>query len=249
MNKPWNVKLDDDRYADSLPIFIIFCEDEISEPIYFKYFETSNIKVNIVKKQKSKIDNVLRAICYCTDKGFIKPNNGVSCLQNDDIHIWCVFDRDIEETSQKIKLGNVSFNESIKTAEASSIKTAWSNDAFELWILLHFEDVDINNNDYKNRKTYYKRLTEIFKNLPNPNEDLIKSLAHLSFSYKQDLKHKNNFRNIVRNEIINKTNNALKRAKALEKHYKSNTANHEKAPCTLVHHLIDELVRIGGKKI
>ena len=41
MKEPWNIKEDDTRTADSLPIFIIFCEDEVSEPIYFKYFEAA----------------------------------------------------------------------------------------------------------------------------------------------------------------------------------------------------------------
>ena len=43
MDEPWNIKKEDTRQADSKPNFIIFCEDEVSEPIYFKYFETEKI--------------------------------------------------------------------------------------------------------------------------------------------------------------------------------------------------------------
>ncbi|OFX23502.1 MAG: hypothetical protein A2033_16115 [Bacteroidetes bacterium GWA2_31_9] len=250
MNEPWNIKTDDTRKADSKPTFIIFCEDEVSEPIYFKYFETPNIQVNPIKNQKSKVDNVFKAICYCENNDLMTKKGTKSFLKNKNPQVWCVFDRDLENEDPKIQIGNVSFDESINTAKSKGIKVAWSNDAFELWILLHFEDVDLANADNKNRITYYNRLTEIFKSLKNPNNDLIKVLTHQSFSYKQDFKHENNFRNIVRPEIVGKTKIAIERAKKLEKHFKSpNIPNHEKAPCTLVHHLVEELIKTGGKKI
>lgn len=33
---------------------------------------------------------------------------------------------------------DTSFNDSITTAEQKGMRTAWSNEDFELWILLHF---------------------------------------------------------------------------------------------------------------
>ena len=51
-NKPWEIKVDDTRELNNLYTFIIFCEDEVSEYIYFKWFETSLIKINIINKQK-----------------------------------------------------------------------------------------------------------------------------------------------------------------------------------------------------
>ena len=99
MNKPWDIKSDDIRKVDSLPTFIIFCEDKVSEPIYFKHFETEKIKVNTIAAQKSKIKNVIKTICYC------KENN---IFEEENIHIWCVFDRDIENESEgNIREGNV----------------------------------------------------------------------------------------------------------------------------------------------
>ena len=151
-------------------------------------------------------------------------------------------------SSQKIiKLGNVNFNESIETAKRRGINLAWSNDSFELWILLHFEDINLKD---KEREKYYSRLTEIFKTLTNPSEDLLKILKHGSFSYKRDLKSENNFRNIVRNEIVRKTKVALDRAKHLEKYFQNiDMQNHEKSPYTLVHHLVEELIKHGEKDI
>lgn len=248
MNEPWNIKSEYTRQADSLPTFIIFCEDEISEPIYFKYFETSLIKVNLIKNQKSKFANVRKAISYCETNELMVIKDGLLSLQSENTQVWCVYDRDVEETNEKIKLGNIDFDEAIEIAKAKGFNVAWSNDSFELWILLHFESIDISNVLFKNRETYYERLTDIFKSLTNPNQDLVNALKHPTFSYKQDFKHENNFRNIVRTEIIGKTNDAIARAKELEKYHSAyNIPNHDKSPCTLVHHLVEELIRLGGK--
>lgn len=250
MFEPWNLKTEDIRIEDSLPTFIIFCEDEVSEPFYFKYFETPKIKINTIEKQKNMFDNVINAICHCQDRGVMGIKDGELCILADEVHVWCVFDRDIEETDIKEKKGNISFNESIKTAESKGMKVAFSNDAFELWILLHFEEIDPSDDKYTRRETYYEKLTEIFKTHPNPNIDLIKALAHNSFNYKQDLKHKNNFINIVRKEIVGNTRIAIERAKNLvEFHNIEGKQNHEKSPCTLVYLLVEDLIRLGEKEL
>ena len=248
MREPWNIKRDDFRSADSLTTFIIFCEDEVSEPTYFKYFETSLIKVNTIEKQRSKTDNVLKAITFCCKENLMDTKNGELFLVQKDLQVWCVYDRDIDEASTSIDLHNTSFNEALSMAEARGIKVAWSNDAFELWVLLHFEDVDIENSENKNRKKYYDRLTEIFKKLENPNEHLSKALSHSSFNYKKDLKQKNNFRDIVRSEIIRRTFTAIDRAEVLVKSH-PNCSPHLKSPATMVHHLVLELLRLGKKEI
>jgi|ERR1035437_3875429 hypothetical protein len=251
MNEPWNLRTVETREADTLPLFIIFCEDKVSEPIYFKYFETSLIKVNLIGDQKSKLENVNKAISDCIEKGFMEHGNGVYKLKVENTQIWCVFDRDVDNKKKNQVESNTSFTHSIKMADDSGLKVAWSNDAFELWILLHFEDVDATIDENKNRKTYYNRLTDIFRNLPNPNEDLIKALAYHGFSYKGTLKSENNFRNIVRNEIVGKTNEAIARAKTLMLKYESNPPkpHHEKSPCTMVYLLVEELLRLGKKDI
>lgn len=248
MTDPWNLRQDDTRLADSLPTFIIFCEDEVSEPIYFKYFETSVIKVNTVDGQKSKIHNVIKAITHCIDEKLMEQNNGEPVLKSTDTQVWCVFDRDTEEDAGKVKLGDTEFNVAIETAAKRGIKVAWSNDSFELWILLHFEDVTPEKTENKSRITYYERLTILFKSLTTGNPDLTKALASAGFNYKRDLKHRTNFRNIVRAEIVTKTNQAIARAKVLEQHHQNSPKLHsEKKPCTTVHHLVEELLKLGGK--
>jgi hypothetical protein len=250
MIDPWNFRNEDSRQADSLPTFIIFCEDEVSEPIYFKYFETTLIKVNPIKNQKSKMDNVFNAILHCKEQGLMDSKEGLFYLKGEDTQAWCVFDRDIETSDAEIQRGHISFDESIETGTTKGFRIAWSNDAFELWILLHFEDIDIEDIANKKRDKYYNRLTEIFMSLHNSNEDLIKALLYQSFNYKQSLKSERNFRSIVRSEIVGRTADAIRRSKEIEAfHNADQKPNHEKTPCTLIHHLVEELIRLGKKEL
>jgi len=245
MINPWDIKSSDNRESDTIENFIIFCEDSVSEPIYFNYFQTTKIKVNCIKNQKSKMKNVINAIHHCEITGLLTHEKGIDCMV-EGTQVWCVFDRDKEETVEKTQKGDIEFNASIDTATKKGLNIAWSNDSFELWVLLHFQDVD--DSDI-NRQIYYDKLTEIFRNLPDPNEDLQKVLIHESYSYKRDFKSDNNFRNIVRNGIIKHTGIAIERAKKLDQNYDNRIQNHEKQPITLVYKLVEELLKKGGKEI
>ncbi len=44
--------------------------------------------------------------------------------------LWCVFDKD--------SFSDDNFNQAKKLAENNNIRPAYSNEAFELWYLLHF---------------------------------------------------------------------------------------------------------------
>ena len=250
MQEPWNLKADDSRQTDTLPTFIIFTEDEVSENIYFKYFETSKIKINIISNQKSKLANVIKAIAYCDKNDLFNYDDDNKSLKSNDIQVWCVYDRDTDfDDKNKLDEGNVAFSESITMAENSGLKVAWSNDAFELWVLLHFEDIDLTNEESKKRTHYYSRLTEIFKNIPNPSDDLKKALEYSAFEYKRSLKSENNFRYIIRPLMIENTEEAITRAKNLLDFHKDKNKYCDKNPCTLVFHLVEELLKAGGKPL
>jgi hypothetical protein len=62
--------------------------------------------------------------------------------------VWCVFDRD--------SFPPENYNTAIEQARAKDLKVAYSNEAFELWYLLHFDYVDTG----VSRKQYKKKLTE-----------------------------------------------------------------------------------------
>ena len=68
-----------------------------------------------------------------------------------------------------------------------------------------------------------------------------------NFNYKKNLKSETNFRNIVRSLIVGKTKDAINRAKMLDESYSTNTKPSEKAPCTKVYLLVEELLHYGQK--
>ena len=167
-NNPWELRSDDSRIEDKLSTFIIFTEDKVSERVYFKSFETGNVKVNAIGNQKSKIANVTNAIKHCQDNTLFDDNDKIS---EEGIQVWCVYDRDRSFDSNEADKNDISFNASLLIAESHNIKVAWSNDCFELWVLLHFEDVECT--EVLLRDIYYNRLTKIIE----ANEELCKNFS------------------------------------------------------------------------
>lgn len=146
-----------------------------------------------------------------------------------------MYDRDKEPNDGK----DTAFNDSIVTANSKGIKTAWSNDNFELWILLHFEDVDIQNHEYLSRKKYYERLTEILKQ-SFPHEA---KFQNQRFDYYTTMKSKENFIRYIYQLMKGSINVAVQRAEKLEAVHLTNPpkAIHLHCPCTKVHWLVKEL--------
>ena len=68
--------------------------------------------------------------------------------------VWCVFDKD------GFPLEN--FDNAIQQAVAAGFKVGWSNQAFEYWLLLHFEDHQGNGMD---RKRYTDKLNGYLEKL------------------------------------------------------------------------------------
>lgn len=246
MDKPWEFKTDEERSVDNIYTFLIFCEDETSEVEYFRWYETDAIKINIFPKQKSMITNVVKAISHCKDCSIIDENNDVV----DGYEVWCVYDSDKNENAKdKFFLeDNQTFNIAHTVAESHKINLAWSNDAFELWIILHIMNIDNSDESYKSRKEYYKLLDNYFINHQNPNERLVRILEHKTFSYKKDLKHRKNFIEIVREGILPNTMTAIERAQDILEFYKTKNLPYDQwSPCTLVHLLVLRLLEKGGK--
>ena len=241
MKEPWEVKTDDNRKEDSKRVFIIFCEDGAIEPAYFELFKNKEVHVSAFGNRKQHHAQVDYATEYFRKNDLLEVVvvNGIAqeVLKLDDgAQTWCVFDRDKELNDQK----DTAFNDSIIAANSKGIKTAWSNDDFELWILLHFEDVDPDNSDYLYRAKYYERLTEILKK----HFPLVSMFQNPKFDYYDTMKSKKKF--LMYTYQLMKTNldTAIERAKKLEKfHYTTPPKpNHLHCPCTKVHLLVEELI-------
>lgn len=104
--------------------FLIVCEGEKTEPNYFKNFpkQIGNIVYDIELEGGgiSTLKVVEKAI-ELRDKSKQKYDR-----------VWAVFDKDSFKPN--------SFNSAIFKAKANGIECAWSNEAFELWYLLHFHN-------------------------------------------------------------------------------------------------------------
>lgn len=243
-NNPWEVQPSDERTADTLRTFIIFCEDEHHEPLYFQAFETAlpDLKVNVIPNQRSKKLNLNATIHTCREKGLIEFSNGIYVLvEGTTENIWCVYDRDMksEVWADILPHDNVDFDTSIIVAEQAGIKVAWSNDVFELWLLLHFENVPTEQPLHRNY--VYDRLTDIFKNIVPRNPELDAITVHGNFNYKDNMKRRERFITQVLPLLPNKMDAAIQRAAILEQNFSNDTPHHEKNPCTMVHHLVIQL--------
>lgn len=102
--------------------FLIVCEGTKTEPEYFQALEKElppgSVELEIEGKGHSTISLV----------------NYTISLRDKSRHfdrVWVVFDKD--------DFDEADFNSAIAKAEANNIGAAWTNEAFELWFLLHFQ--------------------------------------------------------------------------------------------------------------
>ena len=106
--------------------FLIVCEGEKTEVNYFKAFTVpKKIEVTVRGEGKNSLSLVNKAIQI------------IDNLKKDDSfdQIWCVFDKDNCSKEQ--------FNQAERLAKEQNIKIAYSNEAFEIWFILHFQYLDI----------------------------------------------------------------------------------------------------------
>lgn len=115
--------------------FLIVCEGEKTEPNYFLSFRVPREVIDVRGIGENTISLVKAAIK-------IRDKN------KDYDRVWCVFDRDSFPIER--------FNEAIDFAKRQNIQVAYSNEAFEIWYLLHFDYRDT----AMSRSEYEATLTE-----------------------------------------------------------------------------------------
>lgn len=127
--------------------FLIVCQGEATETNYFKSFRVPKklVKVEGVPKHPSKL---------------VEKAKELSAREEYD-QVWCVFDRD-EWTPED-------FNTACKKAKEQGFEVAYSNEAFELWYVLHFVFL----NTGISRKDYCKKLTTLLGHEYEKNSETI----------------------------------------------------------------------------
>lgn len=201
-----------EKTKEIMVYFLIVCEGEKTEPNYFKAFK-KNVKSFIYTIDTFGEGTNTRDLVNRTIKA-----KKESSQQYDSV--WAVFDRDSFSADN--------FNGAIRLAESNNIKVGWTNEAFELWYLLHFQ--------FRNTpmsRTDYKKAIE--DEINSKIKSLSKSKNPKKFEYK---KNSTEMFNILAK--YGDQAQAIKWAKQLiETHNCNNYSNHN--PCTKIHILIDEL--------
>lgn len=123
------------------PTILIVCEGRNTEPSYFNQFRLSSATVKPVGEGYNTISLVNRAIQLQQDGQYDQ--------------VWCVFDAD-PKPENSAQASN--FNAAINLAESKGFGIAYSNQAFEYWIILHLSDHQgggMHRNDYNDKINEY----------------------------------------------------------------------------------------------
>lgn len=108
--------------------FLIVCEGERTEPNYFREL----VKDRYSEVRSEDIVGEGRSTCALVKKTEEIKERIEHQRQLKFDRVWVVFDKDDFND----------FNEAIALAEKKGFMAAWSNEAFELWYLLHFVYLD-----------------------------------------------------------------------------------------------------------
>lgn len=187
--------------------FLIVCEGEKTEPNYFRAFI----------ERWSEVKEIKVTGCGCsTCQLIIEAKKLREKLERERMvpfdRVWLVFDKDEFKD----------FNKAIADAKKEGMNCAWSNQAFELWYVLHFQYLDTG----VDRKQYIGMI----------EDKVMKASKSKTFKYK---KNDVGFYQILQEH--GDEEQAIKRARKLReiRGEKKNYATHN--PRTEVDLLVDEL--------
>jgi len=109
-------------FKEQLPVIHIYCEGKNTEPDYFNFFRVKTAKIKSVGVGDNTLSLVGKAI-ECIKKESFDPKLDQK---------WCVFDKDDFDAQR--------FDNAVAKATSNGFGVAWSNQSFEYWFLLHFND-------------------------------------------------------------------------------------------------------------
>ena len=154
--------------------YLIVCEGEKTEPYYFealkKHLPKGIVDVDIIGAGAE----TLRIVQIAKTK-YLKSQRSANPYDK----VWVVFDRD--------SFPPADFDNAVHSAEANKFGSAWSNEAFELWYLLHFEfrNTGMSRKKYKSAlsshlgEEYKKNDSDMYRKLKNHQEQAIRNAARL----------------------------------------------------------------------
>ena len=210
--KAWNrVKQSNNPYAiestKKARTFLIVCEGSNTEVEYFRSIPAPNADIVFKGGCGSKTALVKEAL-----KLRKRP-------QYEGRQVWCVYDMDFkgDQVGQK-----EDYNASITMAESKGMKVAYANDAFELWLVLHYKPIE----QAFLRFQYYDILSDLW------DMNYVEDGKKLDFCKK--------LYDLIANDPRADEKQAILRAKALWHEHKHKPYA-DQNPCTTIFELIEAL--------
>ncbi len=202
--------------------YLIVCEGEKTEPNYFSSLKKALPK-GVLELTQIDIDGTGKnTLSIIEEAKKLRKKYEERYLRKID-KVWAVFDKD--------SFPSRNFNNAINKGERSrpKVNCAWTNEAFELWYLLHFSFY----NTGLSRRQYQKLI----------EKEIIKTSGKSGYKYTKNSTEMYDLINLYGNQDF-----AISNAEKLEKLYNDRSySNHN--PCTKVHLLIKELKELTEKYI
>lgn len=207
-------------YKSKRKFYLIVCEGEKTEPNYFMSLRTSLPK-GVLELTHINIDGTGKnTLSIIEETKKLRKKYEDKYLRKID-RVWAVFDKD--------SFPSKNFNNAINKGENSrpKINCAWTNEAFELWYLLHFSYYNTGISRHQ-----YQKLLE---------REIIRASGKTEYKYLKNSTEMYALLTTYGNQVI-----AISNAEKLEKLYCDKSySNHN--PCTKVHILIKELLELTEK--
>ncbi|RTQ49715.1 RloB domain-containing protein [Hymenobacter gummosus] len=105
------------------PVLLIVCQGTVTEVEYFNQFELATADIKALGRAYDPEKLVQEALDWRE-----AARRGKQPYEQ----VWCVFDKDDTEPGP--------FHAAIERARAHGLRVAYSNQAFEFWFLLHFDE-------------------------------------------------------------------------------------------------------------
>lgn len=164
--------------------YLIVCEGEKTEPNYFRWYQTQlqHLQNQRVQLKRRNADITVEEIVWGDKIEIDGVGKNTISLVKETIEkrarshltyteVWCVFDRD--------SFSPQNYHLAIQLAQQNGIEVAYTNEAFELWYLLHYDyhDSALSRTQYQKKlsarlgKPYQKNSTTMHEDLQQTGGD------------------------------------------------------------------------------
>lgn len=160
--------------------FLVACEGLVTEPDYlFGLAKRCKLKLDVKKAAGAPL-GMLDAVRKQKNKGRYDQ-------------VWLVFDKDA--------IPDEDIERTFREAERDSVKIAFSNPCFELWLLLHFQSTSLNGNCSNLTVTLRNHLLGYNKALTDKHHQALQSRLLVAVANAKELVHKEQSRRDVCTQV------------------------------------------------